>query len=865
MKINLYNVKDFLKTKKGKIIALGLSATLVTSCIGGCMALFNDKEKEEINTSSITDIDGVPFGPSKEYVDVNTETKGVYYKQISDKLDDASFALIDFTVEYDDRGTIVGKSNYDSLSNLASERNVEIGYLYNPTSTDRASMYLAIKELKEMMSYYDVNYPIVYNADSLHKTENEQNKEYNYSILKSFIEKMSENNCYVMVAGSEDTLIDMEKRFKSHENNNIDFKSIDKIVFSDVELKDDYCMKMVDGKITSAYNYTSFINVNGINDKGHFVKDCVHTVKPGDSLGTIADAYDFNEYNIIKYNNRYSTLYDTHELYNGQQIFIPSQITKHNKIITIRKNNYDAQEKESDLVSIKGSYIKDKEVDFNMDASISLIEFEAAFNKVGKKEYITGNLAFQKYTDAKIPFGVVVKPNGARLGDVYCAIKSLKLYMKKYDVKYPIYYNVDTIFESDNEDKYNYDLSKAFIERLQYDGCFVGFIGSQDNIRKLKKLYEDNNDLDLFNKIPVGLYLDEDEEINYDSNVGLYVKDKKEVVSKVDYEGIINNEYLNSESNFKGDYTYTTKAGDTLDTIASKYNFAKWNIQMYNPQYDFNTGKLKEGQIIYLPNVLKDTEKEVDNVPPVEIDNDGKYYIGIDVSYAQREIDWEKVAPYIDYAILRFGDAWYFKGFGGYESDDNMIDSYFKYNYSECKRLGIPVGIYVFSNFYMEEDGTNLNYEDEARREAEFAATYLKENGYVLELPFYMDYEPSAGTLYDFVTLEQLKNIINIHKEIIESNGFYYGVYSNADFYDKKIGNQGLGYESWVAYNSGKKITEDDFDSCNTTYSLSGDIVNNNQITFKGSLPGIKTDVDIDLADQELMDHCKEFYKKMGN
>ena len=62
---------------------------------------------------------------------------------------------------------------------------------------------------------------------------------------------------------------------------------------------------------------------------------------------------------------------------------------------------------------------------------------------------------------------------------------------------------------------------------------------------------------------------------------------------------------------------------------------------------------------------------------------------GIDVSYVQGVIDWDRVkaSGKVDFAILR----------AGYGKESSQVDDQFARNYSECKRLGIPVGVYWYS------------------------------------------------------------------------------------------------------------------------------------------------------------------------
>ena len=62
---------------------------------------------------------------------------------------------------------------------------------------------------------------------------------------------------------------------------------------------------------------------------------------------------------------------------------------------------------------------------------------------------------------------------------------------------------------------------------------------------------------------------------------------------------------------------------------------------------------------------------------------------GIDVSEHEGNIDWNKTKKYIDFAVLRLG--W----IGN--KNNHTIDTKFRRNYSECKRLGIPVGVYVYN------------------------------------------------------------------------------------------------------------------------------------------------------------------------
>ena len=157
---------------------------------------------------------------------------------------------------------------------------------------------------------------------------------------------------------------------------------------------------------------------------------------------------------------------------------------------------------------------------------------------------------------------------------------------------------------------------------------------------------------------------------------------------------------------------------------------------------------------------------------------------GIDVSEHQGTIDWNKVKNNIDFAILRLG--W----IGN--KNNHTLDKQFEQNYSECKRLGIAVGVYVYNY---------CNCEETIRAGANWAIDRLK--GKSLELPVYIDMEDSsiAGLGKD-----KLTNMCIDFNTIIEENGLWAGVYANLDWFNNKLHKEELKkrYTCWIAhYTSG--------------------------------------------------------------
>lgn len=126
-------------------------------------------------------------------------------------------------------------------------------------------------------------------------------------------------------------------------------------------------------------------------------------------------------------------------------------------------------------------------------------------------------------------------------------------------------------------------------------------------------------------------------------------------------------------------------------------------------------------------------------------------YNGIDVSYAQGVIDWEKVKKSgVQFAIIR----------AGYGRLASQKDSQFERNYSECKKYGIPCGVYWYT--YAETS-------DEALQEAAACLQVIK--GKQFEYPVAFDIEEKDS-------LSNASELCKIFCNKIEENGYYSAIYS---------------------------------------------------------------------------------------
>lgn len=154
---------------------------------------------------------------------------------------------------------------------------------------------------------------------------------------------------------------------------------------------------------------------------------------------------------------------------------------------------------------------------------------------------------------------------------------------------------------------------------------------------------------------------------------------------------------------------------------------------------------------------------------------------GIDVSEWQGNIDWDKVKnDGIGFAILRLG--W----IGN--RNNHTLDTKFERNYNECKRVGIPIGVYVY-NYCVSDEA--------ARSGGEWTVNKL--NGKKLELPVYIDMEDESGT---GLGKDLNTSMCVAFNSIIEASGRWAGVYANRNWFDNYLNKDEIKrrYTTWIAH-----------------------------------------------------------------
>lgn len=129
---------------------------------------------------------------------------------------------------------------------------------------------------------------------------------------------------------------------------------------------------------------------------------------------------------------------------------------------------------------------------------------------------------------------------------------------------------------------------------------------------------------------------------------------------------------------------------------------------------------------------------------------------GIDVSHHQGSIDWSVVKSQIDFAIIRCGYG---------DNITQQDDRKFETNFTECEKLGIPKGIYIYS--YAINTA-------QAKSEAQHVLRLL--NGRYIELPIFLDLEEPANEKLHKPTLS---SIYSTFEYLITKAGYRCGVYAN--------------------------------------------------------------------------------------
>ena len=227
-----------------------------------------------------------------------------------------------------------------------------------------------------------------------------------------------------------------------------------------------------------------------------------------------------------------------------------------------------------------------------------------------------------------------------------------------------------------------------------------------------------------------------------------------------------------------------------------------------------NSWRYEDGQL-----VAEDASSEEDGIALLSMGilPDGATAQGIDVSEHQGRIDWNAVkASGIDFAILRVG-------FGA-PSWGGRVDYQFNRNISECERLGIPYGVYIYSYAFDNQ---------QAADEASMVINCL--SGHNPRLPVYYDLEDNSIIANGRQT--GIASRAQVFCNRISAAGYEPGIYANLNWFNNILTDsvfKSSSWDHWIAqYNS----------QCDYTGNYSFW-----QYKSNGKVPGINGNVDMNYA-----------------
>lgn len=203
---------------------------------------------------------------------------------------------------------------------------------------------------------------------------------------------------------------------------------------------------------------------------------------------------------------------------------------------------------------------------------------------------------------------------------------------------------------------------------------------------------------------------------------------------------------------------------------------------------------------------------------------------GIDVSRYQGTIDWEKVAESgIDFAMIRVG-------YRTLSSGEIVADSNAKYNMQEAQKYGIKLGAYFFSTAISEE---------EAVEEANWVADYIAQYKITYPVAYNCENFENEGSRQYHLTKEERTKIALVFMNQIEERGYRSMFYAakgemegDAAWEMERISSL---YKVWVAQYPEQPFPVTSVSSYSGTHAMW-------QYTNKGIVPGIDTDVDVNVA-----------------
>lgn len=157
---------------------------------------------------------------------------------------------------------------------------------------------------------------------------------------------------------------------------------------------------------------------------------------------------------------------------------------------------------------------------------------------------------------------------------------------------------------------------------------------------------------------------------------------------------------------------------------------------------------------------------------------------GIDISKWNKEIDWDRVkSAGVEFAVIRVG-------YRGAMSGKLVEDPYFEQNMKGAARVGIPVGVYFF---------TQAVNTVEAVEEASMVISLCRD--YSVTWPVFIDTEGAGGSgRADGLDVDTRTQVCKAFCETVESAGYHAGIYGARNWLNGMLAMERLNdYIIWLA------------------------------------------------------------------
>lgn len=367
-----------------------------------------------------------------------------------------------------------------------------------------------------------------------------------------------------------------------------------------------------------------------------------------------------------------------------------------------------------------------------------------------------------------IPFGLIVNCDSFKVSEVYNDVELVKGIVSKYDVNMPVYLDIDEIVKSkdlSNDEKKK--IIEIFNDKCSANGICSFLYGTDTNLCYVKD-YLNYNCADSY------LVMDNDT-IKYSGKCSI-IEENGNIKATSDLVCLVDNLGYNDKSKLISDGIYKVKSSDTILDIAAKYDISVNDLLDYN---DLKERNVKEGVVLKIPSMLG-RKINNDSLSPQRLD---KALIGCDMSWAQVNVNWDKVSNNFDFVILR-------------ATIGQRIDDNFSKYANECNKRNINLGAYCFNDLTYVKSGSG--FEKAFTNQVNFFLKQLENKN--ITYPVYLDIENDSYNNIKFnYTDTEIKKMLDIWKEKTISLGYTPGIYSSKSIYNNYIKKYDDDLSLWIA------------------------------------------------------------------